>query len=166
MFLRVKSTVAGLTIGLATFGAVAFAQQPVAPAQNPSAAVQQPRPFGPQAARQAMRRRAFAPMLAVLRQLNLTNDQKQQVQGIVKNTLESTKTQRQQLRQLTLQWRQGTLTPDGLTTANQLHKQLADTKKAMRGQIAGVLTPDQKTKLQDIIKQRKANPGLGKPGLG
>jgi len=151
--LRTRLVISMLTLSLA--GISAFAQQPAAP-QTTSPTVPQTTTVPGQGIRRAMRRRAFGRMVAVFHQLNLTDAQKQQVRTIVKTTMESTKAQRQQLATLNKQWRQGTLTPDSLTTANQLHQQLAQARKSMRTQIEGVLTPDQKTKLQDIIKQRNA----------
>jgi len=152
MFLRTKLTVAGLMLSLTAFGAVALGQQPrispdaVAPQGN------RPRP-----AQNAMRQ---APILRVLRQLNLTDAQKQQMRTIFQTSFQTTKAQRQELRQLTRQWREGTLTAEGLVRANELHKQLNEARKSMHTQLAGILTPEQKTKLDEIIKTRKANHGL------
>ena len=156
MFLRSKLTVAGLMLGLATFGAAAFAQQPQT--NNPVTGVQQPRRSGP--ARRAMRRRARLGMFRALRQLNLTDDQKQQARSIIQGHLQSTKAELEELRQLTQQWRQGTLTPEGLARAKELRTQLAQTRKAVRAQLAGILTAEQKAKLEEMIKTRRANHGL------
>jgi Spy/CpxP family protein refolding chaperone len=150
MFLRTKLSLAGLAVSLS--GGVALAQQTQPSVQNPGAGIQ--------ARRAVMRRRAMAGMFRVLNQLDLTVDQKQQARSIIQTNLQGTKTQRQEMRQLTQQWRQGTLTPEGLTRANELHKQLAETRKALRAQLAGILTPEQKAKLEEMIKTRRANHGL------
>ena len=152
MFLRTKLTVAGLMLGLATCGAVALAQQPRI---NPDTVAPQARQSNP--VQNAMRR---APILRVLHQLNLTDAQKQQMRTIFRTSFQTTKPQRQELRPLTRQWREGTLTAEGLVRANELHKQLNEARKSMRTQLAGILTPEQKTKLEEIIKTRKANHGL------
>jgi len=152
MFLRTKLTVAGLMLGLVTCGAVAWAQQPRI---SPDAVAQQAN--RPSPAQNAMRR---SPILRVLRQLNLTDAQKQQMRTIFRTSFQTTKAQRQELRPLTRQWREGTLTAEGLVRANELHKQLNEARKSMRTQLAGILTPEQKTKLEEIIKTRKANHGL------
>ncbi len=154
MFLRTKLTVAGLMLGLSICG-VALAQQPkispdaVAPKANQLTPIQN-----------AMRR---SPILRVLRQLELTDAQKQQMRVIFRTTFLATKSDRQELRPLMRQWREGTLTPEGAARANGLHKQLNEAGKSMRTQLAGILTPEQKTKLEEIIKTRKANHGLFRP---
>lgn len=162
MFLRRKLSVAGLAFGLVAFGGVALGQQPQPPVQNPAAGAQQPREDG--TARRGMRRRAGLPILRVLRQLNLTDAQKQQVRSIMQTNLQSTMAQRQELRQLTRQWRQSTLSPDGLARANELRKQLSEGRNALRVQLAGILTPEQKTKLEELIKARRANHGFRRQG--
>jgi Spy/CpxP family protein refolding chaperone len=102
-------------------------------------------------------------MLRVLNQLNLTADQKQQARTIIQTNLQSTKTQRQEMRQLTQQWRQGTLAPEGLARAKELRRQLAESRRGVRTQLAGILTPEQKAKLEEMIKTRQANHGLFGP---
>jgi Spy/CpxP family protein refolding chaperone len=158
MFLRTKLSVAGLAVSLSAFGGVALAQQTQSSAQNPAVGTQQTRRAG--MARRAMQRRARGPMFRVLRQLNLTDQQKQQARSIIQTNLQSTKLQRQEIRQMTRQWRQGTLTPEGLARANELRGQLAEAGKGARTQLAGILTPEQKAKLEEMIKTRRANHGL------
>jgi Spy/CpxP family protein refolding chaperone len=159
MFLRMKLSVAALAVSLSAFGGVALAQQTQTQtqpsAQNPAAGEQQLRRAG--VARRTMQRRARQPMLRGLRQLNLTDQQKQQARSIRQTSLESNKAQRQELRQLTQQWRQGTLSPEGLARANELRKQFRAGREAMRGQLTGILTPEQKAKLEEMIKTRRAN---------
>ena len=152
MFLRTKLTVAGLMLGLATCGAVL--------AQQPQLTTDAGAPPAGRMAQMAKRQRARAGIFRVLRQLNLSDAQKQQARSIVRTAKQSTKAQRQALRPLTRQWREGTLTAEGLVRANELHKQLNEARKSMRTQLAGILTPEQKTKLEEIIKTRKANHGL------
>ncbi len=159
MFLRTKLSVAGLAISLLT--GVVVAQQTQPSVQNRAARAQQTRRAG--MARRAMRRRATQPVFRVLRQLNLTDQQKQQVRSLVQTNQESTKAQRQEMRQLTQQWRQGTLTPEGLARTNELRKQLFENRKAMRTQLTGILTPEQKAKLEEMIKTRRANHGMFGP---
>ena len=157
MFLRTKLSVAGLAVSLSAFGGVALAQQTQSSTQNPTAA-QQTRRAG--MARRAKQRRARQPMFRALRQLNLTVEQKQQVRSITQTNLQSTRPQRQELRQLTRQWRQGTLTSEGLARASALRKQLREGQKAVRDQLTGILTPEQKAKLEEMIKTRRANHGM------
>ena len=162
MFLRTRFLVAGLAVSLSGFG-VALAQQTKPSVQTPAPATeaQQARRAG--MARRGMQRRARQPMLRVLNQLNLTADQKQQARTIIQTNLQSTKTQRQEMRQLTQQWRQGTLAPEGLARAKELRGQLAESRRGVRTQLAGILTPEQKAKLEEMIKTRQANHGLFGP---
>jgi Spy/CpxP family protein refolding chaperone len=159
MFLRTKLSVAGLAIILS--GGVALAQQTQTTAQNPAAGVQKTRRAA--MARRGMQRRARQPMFRFLRQLNLTDQQKEQARSIIQTNLQSTKTQRQEMRQLTQQWRQGTLAPEGLARAKELRGQLAESRKGVRAQLTGILTPEQKAKLEEMIKTRRANHGLFGP---
>ena len=162
MLTTTKATIAGLIFGLA-FGAVAFAQQPTPPTQNPTSAVQQGQGFGPMARRRAMRRRAMMAGFRVLHQLNLTEAQNQQARTIIQSNFANTKATRQELAQLRGQWRAGTLTPDGLARAKELRKQLREARMGVRSQLAGILTPDQKAKLEEIIKTRRTNHGMFGP---
>jgi Spy/CpxP family protein refolding chaperone len=161
MLKTTKVTIAGLILGLA-FGAVAFAQQTSPQTQNPTAGVQQ-RPGTLMARRRAMRRRAMLDGFRVLGQLNLTDAQKQQARTIIQSSFAGTKASRQELAQLRRQWRQGTLTPEGLTRAKELRKQLQESRKGVRSQLAGILTPEQKAKLEEIIRTRRANHGMFGP---
>lgn len=156
MFLRTKLLVGGLAVGLS--GGVSLAQQTQPSVQTPATGVQQLRRAG--MARRVMQRRARQPMFRILRQLNLTDQQKQQARSIIQTNLQSTKAQRQELRQLTQQWRQSTLSPDGLARATELRKQLREGRKAVRDQLTGIFTPEQKAKLEEMIKTRRANHGL------
>ena len=155
MFLRTKLSVAALAVSL--MAGVTLAQETKPAVQNPAAGAQQTRRAG--MARRAMRRRARQPMFRMLRQLNLTDQQKQQARSIIQSNLESTKAQRQELRQLTQQWRGGTLSPEGLARATELPKQLREGRKTVQVQLAGILTPEQKAQLEEMIKARRANHG-------
>src|SRR5581483_407089 len=141
MFLGKKLSIIGLALALGA-GSVVLAQQ-VQPA-NPAAGPQQPqrRAF----ARRMMRRRARMGMLRGLRQLNLTDQQKQQARSIVQTNFQSTQAQRQELRKLMEQRRAGPLDANGIARA-----------KAVRAQLAALLTPDQKAKLEELRKARRAN---------
>lgn len=156
--LRGKLYGAGLTICLVAFGVVVVGQQPQSSTQTPTAGVQQPRQA--RAGQNGMRRPVVPLLFRVLRRLNLTDAQRQQVRSIVKTSLQSNQPQRQELRRLAQQWRRGTLTPEGLARANDLRKQLGENRRATRAQLIVLLTPEQKTNLQrfeDVLKARRAN---------
>lgn len=126
---------------------------------------QQPQPNGPatenpQARRMMrrtqMRRRARMGELRGLRQLNLTDQQKQQARSIRQSFAQSTQSQRQELRQLMQQRRAGTLTADNQAHAKELHRQLMQGRQNVRTQLSALLTTEQKVKLDELIKARRA----------
>jgi Spy/CpxP family protein refolding chaperone len=153
-----KATIAGLIFGLA-FGAVAFAQQTSPQTQNPTPGVQQRQGLGQMGRRRAMRRRGMMGGFRALRQLNLTDAQKQQVRTIMQSNLANTNTKaaREELAKLRGQRREGTLTPEGMARAKELRKQFQESRQGVRSQLTGILTPEQKAKLEEMIKTRKAN---------
>lgn len=156
MLKTTKATMAGLIFGLA-FGTVALAQQPTPQNQNPTPGIQRRQGFGHMARRRTMRRRAIMGGLHLLRRLNLTDAQKQQARTIKQSNFANTKATREELAQLGRQWREGTLTPEGLARAKELRRQLQESRQGVRSQLAGILTPDQKAKLEETIKTRRAN---------
>jgi Spy/CpxP family protein refolding chaperone len=163
MLTRTKLCVASLALALlAVVGATCLAQQPQNQTRNQSPGAGGPPPFG----RGGPGRRgngAGGPggpgMLGpgAMRELNLTDDQKQQIQKIREANFESTKTQREELRKLMQKRFQETLTAEEQTRAKTLHEQMQTSMKDTESKIAAILTPEQKAKLEDLIKERKAN---------
>ena len=171
MLTRIKLFSAGLALVLFVFvSATCLAQQPQNQTQNQSPGAGGPPPFG----RGGPGRRGHGPRgpggpgmlgLAALRELNLTDDQKQQIQKITEANFESTKTQREELRQLMQKRFQGTLTAEEQARAKTLHEQMQASMKDTESKIAAILTPEQKAKLEELMKERKANhDGFGRRG--
>jgi len=156
MFLRNKFTIAGLMFGL-TAGGSAFAQQTQTQPTNPATTAQQPQRGA--FARRGMRRRERMGAFRALRQLDLTDQQKQQARTIVQNNFKNTEAQRQELRQLIQKRRAGTLDANDQARARELRGQLMETRKATRTQIDALLTPEQKAKLAEMKKTHRANHG-------
>ena len=161
MFSRTKLFSASLALGiLATAGATGLAQQPQNPSQGqaPGANGQQ-RPFGRGEGRGF--RHGPGPGGAfghgVLRELNLTDDQKQQAQNIIQQGFESTKAQREELRELGEKRSQGTLSAADEARARTLHEQMRASMKDTEAKIAAILTAEQKAKIEELMKERKAN---------
>ena len=155
MIKTTKGMIAGLIFSLA-FGAIAFAQQTAPQTQNPTPGAQRRQGLGQMRRRRAMRRRA---MMGGLRQLNLTDAQKQQARTIMQSnrTNANTKAAREELAKLRGQRRDGTLTPEGMARVQELRKQFQESRQGVRNQLNGVLTPEQKAKLEEMIKTRRAN---------
>jgi Spy/CpxP family protein refolding chaperone len=153
-----KAIIASLIFGLA-FGAVAFAQQTSPPTQDPTLGAQRRQGLGQMGRRRAMRRRAMMGGFRVMRQLNLTDAQKQQARAIMQSnrTNTNTKAAREELAKLRSQRRDGTLTPEGMARAKELRKQFQESRQGVRNQLTGILTPEQKAKFEEMIKTRRAN---------
>jgi len=155
MFLRSKITYATMILGLLTaFGALVSAQQPAT--QNPA---EGPGRMGQGEGRGSRRGpragRGFGP--GMVRELNLTDDQKQQVRTIIQQSFAGNKATREELRQLGEKRRTGTLTADEQARATTLREQMRASMKDTHTKIAGVLTAEQKTKAEELRKERRAN---------
>jgi len=155
MFLRTKLKSATIMLGFLTaIGTVAQAQQPTT--QNPAQAPErrgrgEDRGFN----RGAEPDRDFG--LRLLRELNLTDDQKQQVRTIVEQSFAGSKATREELRQLGEKRRQGALTTEEEARARTLHQQMRASMKETETKIDSVLTAEQKAKAEELRKQRKTN---------
>ena len=150
MFIRTRFVIA--TIAVATiFGGTAMAQQTQ---QDKNAAPTRQR--DPQL-RRMMRRRGMRKGMAGLRQLNLTDQQRQQMRSIAQTQMQSMQAQRQELRQLMQKRRTATWTTQDETRAKELRQQLMQARQGVRTQMLGVLTPEQKTQMEQTIKTRREN---------
>lgn len=152
-------TVAGLALGLLTSlgGAAQARQTQTAPQSDAPSAEQQQRRMGRRGFRgDRMGRRGGGHRLHGLRQLNLSDAQRQQIHTIRENTFERTRAQREELHQIFQQRRQGgTLTPEQEARARQLHDELQATRERVNTEILGVLTPEQRTQLEQQREQHK-----------
>ena len=157
MFIRTRFIIT--TLALATiFGGTVLGQQTQ---QNKTATTT--RQGDPQM-RRMMRRRGMRRGMAGLRQLNLTDQQRQQMRSIAQTQSQSMQAQRQELRQLMQKRRTGTLTPQDETRAKELRQQLMQSRQGVRTQMLGVLTPEQKTQMEQRIKTRRENRLRLRPG--
>ena len=156
MSLRKKLTGAALALGLTlTFGAsAAMAQQP----QGDSATQQQQgapegREFG---RRKGRGMRGGFGALRALRELNLTDAQQQQVRAVVDRFVASIEPQREQLKQLREQGREGEPSADVQEKARALRQQIHQSEQNMRTEILSLLTAEQRTRFEQIEAERKA----------
>jgi|ERR1051325_8282508 Spy/CpxP family protein refolding chaperone len=152
MSLHKKAIIAGLVFAIGSVGAVVVAQQPQA--NNPAVTTQQPRA---RMTRRMMRRRTGMRAFRALRQLNLTDQQKQQARTIMQTNRQSDQAQREELRQLMQKRRAGTLDATGEARAKELRGELRVKRESTRTQLAAILTPEQKAKLEEMRKERRAN---------
>ncbi len=158
-----KLTTAGLTLGLTmAFGTLAFAQTTTPPRPDSGASQQQrrggERGMGKHHGRMGEGREGHEGMgqMRLLRELDLTDAQKQQARAIMERYAASTKTQREELRGLREQKEQGTLTADAKANAKTARMQLAESNKNMHNELLAILTPEQRAKFETLEKERKS----------
>ncbi len=152
MAVKKSLTFAALAFGLTlAFGAYAFAQQP------------QQQPLGGGAQQEGREgRRGRGPggpgfgMRGPLRELNLSDAQREQAHAIFERFSASIRPQREQLIELRKQSRDGNAPADAEERAKALRAQIGEAEKAMRTELLGILTPEQRTKLEEMEKERKA----------
>ena len=133
-----------------TFAGVALAQQPeTAPQENRS---QQERPMR-KGERHGMGKRGG--VFRLLRQLNLTDAQQQQVRAIHERFEASTKSQREELRSL---YESSQATPSAGTDsrAQALRAEIGQAMKGMHQEVLNILTEEQRSQLEQMMKERKA----------
>lgn len=135
--------------------ATARQQQPAPSAGDAQGAEQQQhRHMGRRGRRDGMRGRGHR--MGGLRQLNLSDAQRQQIRGIHETTSERTRAQREELHGLFQQKRQGgQLTAEQEARANRLLTELRQTRKRVHEEILAVLTPDQRTQLEQQRQEQK-----------
>jgi periplasmic protein CpxP/Spy len=160
MFSR-KSLFGVLGIILA-FGMVVLAQQPLpqTPATAPDGTfrrdeTQRPKRHGDRMGRHRGMGRRGGGLAHLLRELNLTDEQRQQSRAIMQRRLESTKSQREELFQLREKRIAGTLTAEDGARAKALHQELSASMEGVRTEMEGVLTAEQKARLEELKKERK-----------
>jgi Spy/CpxP family protein refolding chaperone len=152
MALRKTLTFAGFALGLTlACNAVGFAQQPQTPGDQDS---QQERGRGGR--RRGGPRGGGFGMMRALRDLNLSEAQRQQARAIVDRYAASTKAQRDQLMQLREQYRDGDTPADVKERAKALREQLHQSEKAMRTELLSILTPEQRAALEQKEQERKS----------
>ncbi|HEU4597528.1 MAG TPA: Spy/CpxP family protein refolding chaperone, partial [Pyrinomonadaceae bacterium] len=142
-----KRFIGGVALTLA-LSATAFAQQTPAPEQpqthpeNPVRHRRMGRAHGPRMARHLRARRG-------LRRLELSDAQRQQFRSLRDSHRQRTQAQRAELRQLLRTRRQGgTLNAEQEARARQLQQELRQTGQSVHGEMLGVLTPEQRTRLE------------------
>jgi Spy/CpxP family protein refolding chaperone len=91
----------------------------------------------------------------MLRELNLTEEQRQQGRAIMQRRLESTKGQREELFKLREKRIAGTFAADDEARAKALHQEIRTAMEGVRTEMAVVLTTEQKAKLEEMKKERK-----------
>jgi Spy/CpxP family protein refolding chaperone len=95
-------------------------------------------------------------------ELDLSEEQRQQSRAIIERRLESTKVQREELFKLREKRNAGTFTPEDEARARALHQEIRTAMEGVRNEMSGVLTAEQKNKLEELRKERKERMELRK----
>jgi Spy/CpxP family protein refolding chaperone len=91
----------------------------------------------------------------MLGELNLTDEQRQQGRAIMQRRLENLKPQREELFRLREKRMAGTFTADDEARARTLHQEMRTGMAGARSEMDGVLTAEQRAKLEGLRKERK-----------
>ncbi|HBB87478.1 MAG TPA: hypothetical protein DC047_07685 [Blastocatellia bacterium] len=92
----------------------------------------------------------------LMRELNLTDEQRQQSRAIMQRRLAGTKSQREELFALREKRIAGTFTADDEAGAKALHQEMRASMEDIHAEMEGILTAEQKTKLEQLKQERKA----------
>jgi protein CpxP len=95
-------------------------------------------------------------MFGLARELNLTDEQREQQRAIIQRHLENTTAQREELAKLRQKRIAGTFTAEDEARAKALHRELQGSRKGVRDELSNILTPEQRSKLEQMQTQRKA----------
>ena len=159
-----KKNLPGIAGIILTFGMVAFAQQSQTPTTPPDGT-----PKHERLERREKRRERLDGMRGhdregfglrgpgnLVQELNLSEAQRQQIHAITQRRLESTKAQREELSKLRDKRMAGTFSADDEARAKALRREIRSTMEGIRTETAGVLTAEQKARLEELQKERKA----------
>jgi len=146
--------------------AAAFAQEPQ-PQTKPSAdgAIQKDRIERRERIRERMSQRGgmrrhqrmgrAGGMGLMMRELNLTEQQRQQARAIMQRRLESMRPQREELFKLREKRIAGTFTVEDEARVKSLRQEMRTSMQGVREEMAGVLTTEQKARLETMKQERK-----------
>ncbi len=155
MFLRrILPLLISLTLA---FGATAYGQQPQTPAQDGGIRGEGMRHREGRSHERMGRggRHGFGKFRG-MRELNLTDEQRQQQRAIVQRHLESVKAKREELFQLREKRAQGNFTAQDGARAKALRQEIHNSMQGAHTEIESILTPEQRTKLEQFKTERKA----------
>ena len=155
MSLQRKLTGIGLTLGLIlSFSVAAFAQDGASQQQENGA--QQQGPFeGRGGRRRGEGKRGPGGVMRLMKQLNLSDAQQQQIRAIHERLQASVKPQRQEMRRLR-ESSQGEPNADTIARIEALHTEMGRAMRATHEEILAVLTQEQRTQLEQLVRDRKA----------
>ena len=92
----------------------------------------------------------------LMRELNLTEAQREQIRAITQRRLEATKSQREELFKLREKRIAGTFSNDDEARAKALRQEIQSSMEGVRGETEALLTVEQKARLEQLKTERKA----------
>jgi Spy/CpxP family protein refolding chaperone len=149
---KLRGVCLGLIIALAS--GAAFAQQ-TGTAQQDDAPAKMQRD-GRRGERWGKRDHKMMGMMRVLRELNLTDAQQAQARAIFERFAANIRPQREALEQLHGQDEQGAPSEETRARAKQLRGEIREAMKQARTEVVAILTPEQRTRLEQMEMERKA----------
>lgn len=152
MFQKIRLSGAALIAVLSLSGAVVMAQEQQAPTTAAPGIQRQNR--GDRMKRRGKSRHIRRAGLRGLHGLDLTDQQKEQARAIMRANFESNKAQIEELKQLRQKGREA-LSDADKARANELRNQLRESRLNARNQLSSLLTAEQKTKLEEMKKNRR-----------
>jgi Spy/CpxP family protein refolding chaperone len=146
-----------LTCVTLTCGAIAYGQETQTPAQD-NGQWGDARRHREGRSRERMSRlgRQGFPMFRRMRELNLSDEQRQQHRAIVQRHLESIKAQREELLNLREKKAQGIFTAEDGARAKALRQEIHNSRQGVDTELEAILTPEQRAKLEQFKTERKA----------
>ena len=90
-----------------------------------------------------------------LRGVDLTDAQREQIRAITQRRLEGTKVQREELSKLREKRIAGTFSAEDGARAKALHQEIRSAMEGVRAETAGVLTSEQKARIEELRKERR-----------
>lgn len=157
MFL--KRNLVGILGLVLAFSLVAFAQQPQELTQTPDSALRRERIERKERHRERMGRHkgmhGGRGMGRLIRELNLSDTQQEQVRTITKRRLEGLKPQREELFRLREKRIAGTFTAEDEARVKALREEMRASMESVRVETEGILTVEQKAQLEQLKQERK-----------
>jgi protein CpxP len=151
-----KILLAGALAG--SMSAAVLAQDPAPPQDGPrgpeARGQRGPGRLGPGGGRMGRRLHGRAAGRLALRGLDLSDAQREQIRGMAERLREGNKARHDELRQL-MQLRRGggQLTAEQQARAQELVKSLRESRQSLHQEMLGVLTPEQRTQLEQRRKE-------------
>jgi Spy/CpxP family protein refolding chaperone len=166
--MSLRKSLLGISGIILAFGMVAFGQQPQTPTTTtPDGTLKRDRLERGERLRERgegrrghVGREGFGhrgPGLGNLRGIELSESQREQIRAITLRRLESTKAQREELFNLREKRTAGTFSDTDSARAKALRQEINAAMEGIHTEIAGVLTAEQKARVEELQKERKAN---------